>query len=128
MRNMLRRPATRDYPRVRRAPFADARGHVDINLPGCIYCGMCSRRCPVGAIRVTRAEKRWEIDRFRCVVCGECVRSCPKKCLSMGAESTAPAARKTTDVFAMPPEPAVDPAKEPLPAASAAKERKTADA
>lgn len=116
IRNALHKPATRDYPRVARAPFDKQKGHIEIDLPNCIYCGMCSRKCPVGAIEVKRPDKQWSIDRFKCVMCNACVESCPKKCLDMDARPTPPATRKTVDIFRMPTQPDA-PAKAAAPAA-----------
>ena len=47
----------------------------------CIYCGACSKICPVGAIEVNRGEKVWAIDRERCINCGRCVKVCRKAAL-----------------------------------------------
>ena len=48
----------------------------------CIYCGLCMRNCPQGAITVDRKEKSWVLDEEKCVQCGICITKCPKKCLS----------------------------------------------
>jgi formate hydrogenlyase subunit 6/NADH:ubiquinone oxidoreductase subunit I len=47
----------------------------------CVYCGICVKKCPVAAITVDRAEKKWEVDNDKCTRCGFCVESCPKKSL-----------------------------------------------
>ena len=47
----------------------------------CIYCGACAKICPVGAIKVSRPEKFWLIDRDRCINCGRCVKVCRKAAL-----------------------------------------------
>lgn len=110
IKNVFSKPATRNYPIEKRKPCAGQKGHIAINIDGCIFCGMCSRKCPVEAIKVDRAQRSWEIDRFRCIVCGACAESCPKKCLSMSAEYTAPANIKTKETFKgkpLPPKPAV---------------------
>lgn len=103
-RNLFHRPATRNYPAVVRAPYSGAKGHVAINIHDCIFCGMCMRKCPVGAIHVTRSETSWAIDRFRCVCCNACVEACPKKCLSMDGHRSPVATHKKLDVFRLPAE------------------------
>lgn len=99
LKNVFSKPSTRKYPYVKRTPFSKQRGHIDININDCIFCGMCSRKCPVGAIKVIRAEKSWEIDRFKCVNCSYCAESCPKKCLSVEPEYVSPAFKKNADKF-----------------------------
>lgn len=102
--NLFRRPATRKYPAVVREPYPGAKGHVAIDIDNCIFCGMCMRRCPAGAIRVARAETAWTIDRFRCVCCNACVEGCPKKCLTMDAHRTSAATRKLPEIFRLSPQ------------------------
>jgi len=48
----------------------------------CVYCGLCVRTCPEGALTVDRASKTWTLDEEKCVKCGMCIDKCPKKCLS----------------------------------------------
>lgn len=109
IKNVFSKPATRNYPFVKRASYDNQKGHIVIDIDSCIYCGMCSQKCPVNAINVTRAEKSWAIDRFRCIMCGECAQSCPKKCLLIGSEYTQPANIKTIDVFKAKPVEATEP-------------------
>ena len=48
----------------------------------CIGCGMCSRKCPVGAITVTdyiapgKKKPAYEIDHSKCIKCGACIETC----------------------------------------------------
>ena len=48
----------------------------------CIGCGMCSRKCPVGAISVTdyiapgKKKPAYEIDHSKCIKCGACIDTC----------------------------------------------------
>ncbi len=48
----------------------------------CIGCGMCSRKCPVGAISVTdyiapgKKKPAFEIDHNKCIKCGACISTC----------------------------------------------------
>lgn len=48
----------------------------------CVYCGLCAKMCPQGAITVDRANKSWTVDEDKCVKCGVCVSKCPKKTLA----------------------------------------------
>ena len=50
----------------------------------CVYCTLCARKCPEGAITVDRTEKIWSVDHEKCTKCGTCVSACPKKALSFG--------------------------------------------
>lgn len=113
LKNLFHRPATRNYPTVKRAPYQGTRGHIQIDISACIYCGLCMRRCPTGALKVDRKEKYWSINRFRCIMCGDCTSCCPKKCLSTAEQYTAPASYKSVDIFRVESE-------QPAPAAPAA--------
>jgi len=106
IKNALSKPATRNYPTFIRAAYDKQKGHITIDLPSCIYCGMCSRKCPVAAIEVKKQDKSWSIDPFKCIVCNGCVEVCPKKCLYMNSERSPVAEKKSINVFKMPvPEP-----------------------
>lgn len=61
----------------------------------CVYCGLCGKKCPVGAIQVDRRGKSWQVDREKCVRCGVCADTCSKGaiCLEVAyteAEDLAP--------------------------------------
>ena len=47
----------------------------------CVYCTICAKKCPVGALTVDRAAKTWTLDEDVCVGCGTCAENCPKKCI-----------------------------------------------
>ena len=47
----------------------------------CVYCTICAKKCPVGALEVDRANKTWKLDEDACVGCGTCAGNCPKKCI-----------------------------------------------
>jgi len=81
--NLFKKPATLLYPVEKRAFFQTTRGHVEIAIETCIYCGLCAKKCPTSAIQVQREAKTWEIDRLKCIACGNCCEACPKQCLSM---------------------------------------------
>ena len=99
LKNLNSRPATLMYPYKKRVFYKRTRGHIEIGIQDCIFCSICAKRCPTGAIKVEKPAKQWEIDRMKCVQCNYCVESCPKKCLSMKNEYTEPSLQKSTDVF-----------------------------
>jgi formate hydrogenlyase subunit 6/NADH:ubiquinone oxidoreductase subunit I len=74
-------PATRRYPAVPARRYEASRGHIEINIEDCIYCGLCSRHCPANAIEVSKPERTWQIDRARCIICNSCAEACPKDCI-----------------------------------------------
>lgn len=82
-RNLFSRPATRLYPFVKREPPAGTRGHLDIEIGKCIFCGLCEKRCPSNAIAVVKDPKSWTLNPYSCIVCNACLEVCPKKCLVM---------------------------------------------
>lgn len=86
------RPDTRRYPFSKREPIADSRGHIDIEIDRCIFCGACEKRCPAKALKVSRDPKSWTLDPYACIVCGYCIEVCPKKCIVMHAEHFSPSA------------------------------------
>jgi ech hydrogenase subunit F len=109
LKNFFSKPATRNYPFVKRVPYDKQKGHIGIDIDACVFCGMCARKCPVSAIKVDRAQRTWSIDRFTCIMCGACSESCPKKCLNIASECTAPANVKSSDTFTAKPVPASAP-------------------
>ena len=74
------------------APAAEAPAAADAPKPRddgkpvqdpakCIYCTICARKCPAGALTVDRAAKTWALDEDACVACGTCAAACPKKAI-----------------------------------------------
>ena len=72
---------TRPVPPGQEGPKAGARPANDQEK--CVYCTLCAKKCPQGAIAVDRAAKTWALDGKKCIGCGLCAASCPKKCLTM---------------------------------------------
>jgi ech hydrogenase subunit F len=99
LKNLGSIPATRMYPAKKRAFFSRTRGHIQIDIHACIFCGLCQRKCPTGALLVARAQRTWSIDRLKCVQCNACVEVCPKKCLLMRNEYTQPSRKRAVEVF-----------------------------
>ena len=69
----------------------------------CVYCTICAKKCPAGALEVDRANKTWKLDEDNCVGCGTCAEACPKKAILMPGDepvteaAPAPAAPKAEE-------------------------------
>jgi len=83
LRNLLSRPATRSYPAQPHTYCQGSRGHIEVEIQSCVFCGLCARRCPSQAITVSREEKRLTLEHLRCVGCAVCVDVCNKSSLSL---------------------------------------------
>jgi len=90
----LTKPPTTRYPFEPRHALAGSRGRLTFNKETCVYCTVCAKKCPTGALAVNRAKKEWAIDRLLCIACGYCVESCPKKSLELAGDHAAPAVTK----------------------------------
>lgn len=84
--SLFKKNATLAYPFEPMPKDPLVRGHLEIDIDNCAFCGICGKKCPTQAINVDRNSKEWEIARFQCIVCGACVEACPKKCLHMSPE------------------------------------------
>jgi NADH-quinone oxidoreductase subunit I len=101
-KNMIRPPATEQYPEVRRPLPARTRGrHVlhryENGLERCIGCYLCAAACPADCIyieaeentnenRVSAGERFasvYEIDMLRCIFCGFCEEACPTGAITL---------------------------------------------
>jgi NADH-quinone oxidoreductase subunit I len=102
LKNMIRPPATEQYPEVRRPLPARTRGrHVlhryENGLERCIGCYLCAGACPADCIyieaeentnenRVSAGERFasvYEIDMLRCIFCGFCEEACPTGAITL---------------------------------------------
>jgi len=96
IKNLLKKPATRQYPFVVREGFPMYRGELVINIDDCIFCGTCQRKCPSQCITVDKQAGTWQCDPHACVYCGYCRDACPTKCLSMKDTHRKPLTEKIT--------------------------------
>ena len=63
--------------------YIEAEGIVaDIDLTNCNHCGLCYKRCPYGAIRVSE-DKEPSVVKALCKGCGLCAADCPKECITI---------------------------------------------
>ena len=81
--SLFKKPETVLYPIEKKPQPMGLKGHIVIDGPACILCGMCDRSCTTNCISVDKQGGTWSIDRLQCVQCGYCITVCPKKCLSM---------------------------------------------
>jgi ech hydrogenase subunit F len=95
----LKKPPTTGYPFVPRRTLALSRGQLVFTRDTCVYCTVCAKKCPTGALVVNRAQKTWGIDRLLCITCGYCVEACPKKSLALVPDHTAPTVTKDRELF-----------------------------
>ncbi|MEI8216802.1 MAG: 4Fe-4S binding protein [Eubacteriales bacterium] len=101
--SMFNKPATLMYPVIARVYTPITRGHIDIAMDGCIFCGICSKRCPTHAIVVEKPTKEWSIARLQCIQCNCCVEVCPTKCLTMANTYSPSVTERSMDTFVQAP-------------------------
>jgi ech hydrogenase subunit F len=92
-------PATSSYPFMPRVELDGSRGQLVFNDENCVYCNVCAKKCPTGALSVLRAEKTITIDRLACIACGCCVEVCPKNSFEFSTSHGAPLAAKGLDIY-----------------------------
>lgn len=62
LRSLFGKPETVRYPFEEPEHPAALRGKVVFSPENCIYCGICEKRCPTGAISVNKKDSTWSID------------------------------------------------------------------
>jgi len=65
--------------------FVEAEGIVaKIDHTNCIECGICSKKCPYGAIKLGGEKgKTPQVIEALCKGCGTCAADCPKECIQI---------------------------------------------
>ena len=95
----LTKPPTTRYPFEPRRAIPGSRGLLIFTRDSCVYCTVCAKKCPTGALGVNRAQKRWTIDRLLCITCGYCVEACPKGSLELTTDHGSPSVTKDREFF-----------------------------
>ena len=116
--SLFKKPETVMYPIESKPQPAGLKGHIAIDVEGCILCGMCERSCSTDCITVDKQARTWTIDRLQCVQCGYCITVCPKKCLHMDPNYAPATTVREAELFAVPD--AGKPVKKTAPAESSA--------
>ena len=99
LRQMFKKPMTRQYPEERWEPTGSYRGRpvpvLEEDGERCVACSLCSRVCPALAIEVQAAETtrekerypvKFEINMLRCIYCGFCEEVCPEEAIVMSKD------------------------------------------
>lgn len=96
---LVAKPVTSRYPFEPRQPLLGSRGQLQFARETCVYCTVCAKKCPTGALVVNRANKSWTIDRLLCISCGYCVEACPKKSLELTTAHGTPTVTKDRERY-----------------------------
>lgn len=79
LKNIARRPRPADY-------VASA-FRVKLTAGACVACGVCTTRCPMGALTLPDGADSVNLAIERCIGCGLCVSTCPAKALALERKS-----------------------------------------
>jgi ech hydrogenase subunit F len=93
------KPPTSRYPFEPRQALPDSRGQLLFTKSTCVYCSVCAKKCPTGALSVVRSKKKWGINRLLCITCGYCVEVCPRKSLTLETAHGSPTVTKDREIW-----------------------------
>lgn len=99
LKNLTHRARTRLYPaEVRQLP-PRVRGHIEFNMEKCIFCTLCEKRCPAGAIKVDRKGKTLTFEPLRCIVCEACIEGCAKDAIELFEQWRSPVTKRYNQIY-----------------------------
>ena len=78
LKNIIKKPATRNYPKVKPTTPKNLRGKISHIKENCTFCGLCEKNCPSNAITIDRENKTWKCDYGLCTFCSQCEDECNK--------------------------------------------------
>jgi ferredoxin len=70
---------------------------AQVESGACTGCGVCEKRCQVGAVHVDEGSRQAMVDPDRCIGCGVCVPACPTGAMALSkkaAEISPPRSRQ----------------------------------
>jgi ferredoxin len=62
--------------------------YAAVDRTTCEGCGICVKRCQVGAVSVSRKKQPADLNRDRCIGCGVCVPACPTQSITLVKKPT----------------------------------------
>jgi NAD-dependent dihydropyrimidine dehydrogenase PreA subunit len=63
--------------------FWSSNFHATVDGSTCDGCGVCAKRCQMGAIQAASKNRLAMVDHSLCIGCGLCVPTCPKQALHL---------------------------------------------
>ncbi len=57
--------------------------YAQVDSGNCNGCGICEKRCQVGAAKISEKRQQAFIDLNRCIGCGLCLPACPQKAITL---------------------------------------------
>jgi len=57
--------------------------YAQVDAQACDGCGVCAKRCQVGAARISEKQDSATIDLNRCLGCGVCLPTCPQNAITL---------------------------------------------
>jgi ferredoxin len=63
--------------------FWSSNFYAAVDKIACDGCGVCAKRCQVGALSVSSKKQPAALDRDRCIGCGLCVPTCPTHAITL---------------------------------------------